>query len=968
LLSHLNTVLDCTFGRVVLRNVFRLNSWVAAALALGMVSGGVGAQAHKTAMTPTGKLKLPVIHYETYTLPNGLKVITHVDHRLPLVAVDLWYHVGLLNERLGRTGFAHLFEHMMFEGSEHVGEKAHIKYVDGAGATDVNGTTDFDRTNYFETMPANQLELALWLESDRMGFLMEGLDRKLLQNQRDVVRNERRQGEGRPYAAANEAVAHLLYPKDHPYYGDVIGSHADIEAARIADIRDFHQQFYTPNNASIAIAGDFDAAKLKELLIKYFGPIPAGPKVDPVTVVTPPITSQRRETVTDTVRLPQLTIAWLTPPAYAKDSYSVDAAIFALGQGKASRLDQALVYKTQVAQRVTCYNRPDKLNGSAQCVVTAKPGVKLEDLEKTVWDEIAKLQSDGPTAEEVEAAKAGTLTRTITGLQRLGGFGGVADALNEYNQYTGDPGYLPKDIAAEEAVTVASARAAAEKYLTKDAAVVVYCVPGKKVSTEVPRSPDSTDADVKITNPYTAEFEASQDWRKTAPKAGPSVTVHLPVPETFTLANGLKVYVGPEPSLPILSATLVTRAGSENNPAEKAGLATLTAQTMGEATTTRDLTTLAEDQEKIGTRIGVGASMDGATTSMTVLTNHTGEGMDLLADVAQHPAFKPEDLDRLKKQRLIGISQETDNVGAMAQRVGPKLLYGDQPYGESQTGTTASVTGLSREDVTNFYADHFGPADSGLVMVGDVTLPEARQIAEKYFGKWTAKTLAETTVPPAPAPPMTHVVIVDKPGAPQTYLSALGLGVPANSPDLQTLQVMNYVLGGSFASRINMNLREVHGYTYGANSSYLSYRGGGNFSAGGLVRTDITGPAAKELMYEIKRFPTTPPTEAELKDAKDARVQSLPGLFETDGAIAGSMGSLFLYHRPLDYYATLPAKYRAVTAADVERVAKEDLHPMQLIIVAAGDRAKIEPQLKEAGVGPVEVRDINGKLVTDEPK
>jgi zinc protease len=854
---------------------------------------------------------------------------------------------------------------MMFEGSEHVGEKAHIKFVQGAGATDVNGTTDFDRTNYFETLPANQLELGLWLESDRMGFLMEGLDRKLLQNQRDVVRNEKRQGEGRPYAAANDAVAHLLYPKDHPYYADVIGSHADVEAARIADVRDFHQQFYTPNNASIAIAGDFDPKKLKELLTKYFGPIPAGPKVDPVTTVTPPITSQRRETVTDTVKLPELTIAWLTPAAYTPDSYSVDAAIFALGQGKASRLDQALVYKTQVAQRVSCYNRSSKLNGSAECSVIAKPGVKLEDLEKTVWEEIAKLQAEGPTAEEVEAAKAGTLTRTITGLQTLGGFGGVADTLNEYNQYTGDPGYLPKDIAAEEAVTVASTKAAAAKYFTKDSAVVVYCVPGKKVSTEVPRSPDDTDADVKITNPYTPEFEASQEWRKTKPAAGPPVTVHLPVPETFTLANGLKVYVVSEPQLPILAASFVTRAGSENNPVGKAGLASLTAQVMGEATTSRSLTQLAEAQERIGTRIGVNASMDGAAAGMTVLTSHTAEGMDILADVLQHPAFADADLDRLRKQRLIGIQQETDNVQAMAARVAPKLLYGDQPYGASGTGTTESVTALTRADITGFYAAHFGPADSGLTLVGDITVPEAKKLAETYFGKWTGAASAAAVIPPPPPAPATHVVIVDKPGAPQTSLSAIGFGVPANSPDIQTLQVMNYVLGGSFASRINMNLREVHGYTYGANSQYPFYRSGGNFTAGGLVRTDVTGPAAKELMSEIKRFPSNPPTEAELKEAKDARVQSLPGQFETDGAIAGSISSLFLYDRPLDYYATLPAKYRAVTPADVARVTATDLHPDNLIIVAVGDRAKIETQLKEANLGPVEVRDINGNLVTD---
>ena len=939
-------------------------SVAAVMVAVCLAATGVSGAQRKSGRVD-GKLKLPELKYETYTLPNGLKVITREDHRLPLVAVDLWYHVGPLNERPGRTGFAHLFEHMMFEGSEHVGEKMHFKYVQGAGATDVNGTTDFDRTNYFETMPANQLELALWLESDRMGFLMEGLDRKLLTNQRDVVRNERRQGEGRPYAAAEEAVAHLLYPKGHPYYGDVIGSHADIEAARIADIRDFHQQFYTPNNASIAIAGDFDAAKLKELLTKYFGPIPAGPKVDPVLVVTPPITSQRRETVTDTVKLPQLTIAWLVPAAFRAGSYDAQAVVYALGGAKASRLDEALVYKTQVAQRVSCYTRLEKLNGTAQCSVVAKPGVKLEDLEKTVWDELAKLQAEGPTAEEVEAAKAESLTGKIAGLQRLGGFGGVADTLDRYNQYTGDPGYLPKDVAGEEAVSVGSAKAAAVKYFTKDSAVVVYCVPGKKVLEDVARSPEDTDAAVKITNPYTPEFEASQAWRKEAPKAGPPVKVHLPVPETFTLANGLKVYVVPEHSLPLLSASFVARAGSENNASGKEGLASLTAMTMGEATTTRDLKTLADAEERIGVLIGVGASMDGASSGLTVLTNHTNAAFELYSDVLLHPAFKAEDLDRLKKQRLIGIQQETDNVSAMVARVGPKLLFGEQPYGASGTGTTESVTGLTREDVTGFYASHYGPADSALVLVGDVTAVEARKLAEEYFGQWTGNASAAITLPAAPAPPVTHVVIVDKPGAPQTALQAIGLGVPANSPDLQTLQVMNYVLGGSFSSRINMNLREVHGYTYGARSDYQSYRGGGPFVAGGLVRTDVTGPAATQLMDEIKRFLTSPPTEAELKEAKVANVQSLPGRFETTGAIAGSMTSIFLYDRPLDYYAKLPAKYEAVTAADVERVAAEDVHPGQLIIVAAGDRTKIEPQLKAADLGPVEVRDIDGKLVEE---
>ncbi|HVG27431.1 MAG TPA: pitrilysin family protein, partial [Acidobacteriaceae bacterium] len=482
-----------------------------------------------------GKLKLPEIKYEKYTLPNGLTVITHEDHRLPLVAVDLWYHVGPLNERPGRTGFAHLFEHMMFEESEHVGEKAHIKYVQAAGATDVNGTTSFDRTNYFETMPSNQLELALWLESDRMGFLMEGLDRKLLANQRDVVRNERRQGEGRPYYVANEQMFHMLFPQGHPYYGNVMGSHADIEAARIADVREFHQQFYTPNNASIAIAGDFDPKALRALLTRYFGPIPRGPKVEPVNTPTPPIRAQKRATVTDTVQLPQVRLAWLTPPAYTQGAYDTDVAMYALGGGKASRLDQALVYKTQMAQSVVCGNDSLKLTGMAQCVITARPGVKLEDVEAVFWKELSRLQQEGPTAQEVEASKAGSLSDKITGLQRLGGFGGVADTLDAYNQYTGDPGFLPKDVAMTEAVTAESAKAAAVKYFASNAAVVVQCVPGKKELQDVPRSPENTDADVKIKNPYSPKFEQAQDWRKTAPKPGPAPTVRLPVPTTFAL-------------------------------------------------------------------------------------------------------------------------------------------------------------------------------------------------------------------------------------------------------------------------------------------------------------------------------------------------------------------------------------------------------------------------------------------------
>ncbi|MDE1163457.1 MAG: pitrilysin family protein [Acidobacteriaceae bacterium] len=945
-------------------------SLTAATLVAGLAAGSAAqAQAAKSTTHPAAHAavasKLPTIKYETYTLPNGLKVITHEDHRLPLVAVDLWYHVGPLNEKAGRTGFAHLFEHMMFEGSEHVGEKMHIKTVDAAGATDVNGTTNWDRTNYFETLPANQLELGLWLESDRMGFLMEGLNRELLANQRDVVRNERRQHEGTPYSLGEEEMVHQLFPKDHPYYGVVIGSHADVEAARIADIRDFHQQYYTPNNASIAIAGDFDPVKLKALLTKYFGPIPKGPTVPPVHVVTPPITAQRRSTVTDTVQLPQLNIGWLTPPVFAADSYSLAVAVDALGEAKVSRLDKALVYDRQLAQSVTCDNDAEKLAGMTGCSITARPGVKLEEIEPIVWDVIKKLDEEGPTEAEVKAAKAKALSGKIIGLQRLGGFGGVADTLNRYNQYMGDPDYLPKDVAAMNAVTVTSAKAAAQKYLTADKAVVVSVVPGKKVVDDVPRSPADTDADVKITNPYTPQFEAAQEWRKTKPAPGAPVKFNLPVPKTFTMENGLQVMVVEDHTLPVVSVSLSTRAGNGATTIDKAGLPALAMKTLTEATTSKNVEQLSAAEEEIGTSIHATTVMDGSSVSTTFLKSSTAEALPLFSDVVMHPAFAQKDFDRLKKQTLVGIQQSSDNVMAMAQRVGPKLVFGDTAYGMPATGTPLSVTKLTQDELPKWYTTHIGPSNSALVFTGDVTMVEAKKLAEKYLGSWANKPSAGTVLATNPTMKPTYIAILDKPGAPQTGLLAFGVGIPISSPEMPTVEVMNYILGGSFGSRINMNLREVHGYTYGASSGYRGYADGGMFLAGGLIRTDATAAATKEMMGELTRFPTALVTDVELNSAKDARIQSLPGQFETTEATAAALRGIFLFKLPIDYYAQLPGKYRAVTAEDVKHAAMTDLHPDQLVIVTAGDRSKIEQSLRDEKLGDVVVVDLAGQPVTE---
>ena len=915
-------------------------------------------------LPPAKPLVVPVLRYEKYTLPNGLEVILYENHKLPLVALDLWYHVGPVDEKAGRTGFAHLFEHMMFEGSEHVGEKAHIKYVEGAGASDINGTTDYDRTNYFETLPSNQLELGLWLESDRMGFLLETLDRAKLTNQRDVVRNELRQDDGMPYTLADEEVGHLLFPKTHPYYGNVIGSHADVEAARLNDVRDFFSHYYTPNNASIAIAGDIDRAKVKALVDKYFGPIPRGPVVDKPVVVTPPIETERRATVTDTVQLPRVSMAWLTPEAFKPGDAESDFFMRVLGGGKTSRLYRKLIYEQQIAQTVKCQNTSLTLTSMAQCDVTARPGVKPEDLEAAIDKEIASLREQGPTQAELDGARTVYLTNKIKGLQRLGGFGGVADMMDRYNQYLNDPGYLPKDIARYQAVTPTSVREIGQKEFANNQRVVVYAVPGKKVIDDVPRSPEDTDAKAVVKPPYSPEFETAQSWRKDPPKAGPAPELHLPVPKTFALANGLKVYLVEEHTLPVVSAALVDLAGSEENPADKPGLSAFTARMLSEGTNGRSAVELADAVDSIGAELRTNASVDQAAASIGALSNNTDAAMALLSDVSLHPAFLPEEVERIRKQRLVAIQQEADQPVATVLRVGQKTLYGSYSYGYRDIGTTASVKTITRDELQQFWSSHYAPANAALFLAGDITEAEAKRLAEKDFGSWTASGAAKPPqVPPTPAPPTRKIVIVDKPGAPQTALIAFGLGARRATPDYPALNVMNSVLGGLFSSRINMNLREKNGYTYGAFSEFLFRRGEGPFLAGALVRTDVTGPAAKELFIELNRMRTDPATPDELRLAKENALRSLPGNFETVSETAGLMSDIFTYALPVSYYQTLPAQFEAVTAAEVEKAAQEHVHPENLIVVAVGDQAKIEPELEKLNLGPIELRDESGDPV-----
>jgi zinc protease len=906
---------------------------------------------------------IPKLTFEKYTLPNGLEVILSQDRRLPLVAVNLWYHVGPAIEDPGRTGFAHLFEHMMFQGSKHVPADAHFKLLEGAGASEINGTTDFDRTNYFQTVPSNQLPLALWLESDRMGYLLEKLDQQSLSNQQDVVRNERRQGlENVPYGIVDERLFHTIFPKGHPYYASVIGSHEDLQAVKLEDVRNFFKQFYSPNNASLVIVGDFEVAETKGLVEKYFGTLKRGPAVAKPNVATPPITSERRVTVTDTVELPKVYISWLTPKIFEPGDATamVTAALF--GGGKSSRLFKKLVYEKQMAQTVAARQQPLILGSVFGIEALARPGHTAEAIEQAIDDEIRKLQSEGPTPEEVERARNGIEAEIIQGLERLGGFGGVADRLNMYNHYLGNPDYLAQDITRIRQVTPQDVKAFATQYLAKSSRVVVFGIPGKK---DAPPDPPAAVAPASAAAPKEMEgINQPELWRAQTPAPMATRALKLPTPTRFTLPNGLTVLLVEQHDLPVVAANLVIRTGSGANPPDVPGLANFTAGMLDEGTKTRNALAIADEAAKLGATVGTQSTMDSTTVVVRSLKKTFRQALALAADVALNPSFPPEEIERQRKSRLAALVQERDNPAAVAQRVMNAALYGAKhPYGYTETGTEGSNTAITREQMLSFWKQNFVANNAALVVAGDVTESEIKALAQEVFGGWPQGTAAAGTMP-TPEPTRGRLVIVDKPGAPQTELRVAKVGVARDTPDYFPLQVMNTTLGGQFSSRLNMNLREDKGYTYGSYSGFAFRRSAGPFLAVAGVRGDATAPSVAEIIKEIRRMAEAPPSPEELTLAKDSLIRSLPGDFESTATIAANLQALYVYDLGLDYFAKYPERVAAVDAASAQRVARTHLVPERLIVIAVGDRAKIQPELEkpELQLGKAEIRQPDGSL------
>ncbi len=902
---------------------------------------------------------VPELKYEKYRLTNGLEVILLEDHRLPLVAVNLWYHVGPANERPGLTGFAHLFEHMMFEGSGHIGEESHFRYLEAAGASEINGTTDFDRTNYFETLPSNQLELALWLESDRMGFLLDKIDEAKLENQRDVVRNERRQSiEGQPYGLVQEEIFHQLFPKDHPYYASVIGSHSDIEAARLDHVREFFRLYYAPNNASLAIVGDIDPTRAKVLVEKYFGPIPAGARIPEVEVKAPRITSERRAVVTDQVELPRVYLGWITDPIYTQEDGECDMIAKILGGGKSSRLFKSLVYEKRIAQDVAAQQYSLALGSIFTIEATAKPGVQPADLEKAIDEEIEAFCLNGPSEVEMERARNSIESSIIRGLENLGGFGGVADRLNQYNHFLRDPGYLARDLERYYKSTAASLRSLARTRMARNARVVVYGVTGPKVVQDVARASVAA-----ASSPALPKTTTDQEWRRNVPKPGPPSQLRLPVPTRHMLANGLTLYLLEQHSRPIVSANLVVISGSDRNPSELPGLASFTAEMLDEGTRSRSALQIAGDADRLGASFSTGSTMDMSVVAFRALKKNVDAAFELAADVLLNPAFPEKEIDRLRHDRLTEILQQRDNPNTLAAKFFARSLYGqNHPYGSTELGTEASNQAITRDQLVRFWKSGYLPTAAALIVAGDLTEDELHKLAQKYFGAWRGNGNAPGA-PPVESVPRRRMLIIDKPSSPQTVLRVGQIGIARAHPDYVPTMIMNAALGGLFSSRINLNLRERHGFTYGASSTFVYRRGPGPFFVGTSVRTDVAAQAVKEIMSEIERMRGSDILPEELAVAKDSIARSLPGMFETTPQAASTSGQLFVHQLPLDYYRRLPGEIDAVLAADIRRVAHQHLNPENLIVVAVGDKSMIRDSFEELQLGPVDCADVNGNPV-----
>jgi zinc protease len=889
---------------------------------------------------PVAAIDLPEIPHEFYTLDNGLEVILHEDHSTPIVGVNVWYHVGSKNERPGRSGFAHLFEHMMFQGSAHQ-DGEYFEPLQSVGA-DANGSTNEDRTNYWELLPAHHLERALLLEADRMGWLLPAMTEEKFKNQQDVVRNERRQGEGNPYSAFWLNFNENFYPKGHPYDHSVIGIHEDLANATLDDVKDFFRQYYTPNNATLCIAGDFEKAAAKQWIERYFGEIPPGPPIEEVAVWIPEMKSERRLRYEDEVQLTRLHWAWHTPPYYHEGDADLDLAAKILGQGRTSRLYKRLVHAEKLAQDVEVFQWSGQVSSSFIAEITLRPDADPARVESIFDEELAKLAKKGPTREELEQAKSDFEAGFIKSVQKIGGWGGKNDKLNHYNHFAGTPDYFRKDY---------------ERYMSRTPDTVReqfarWIGPGRMV------------VEIRPLGDLAAAAPAELD-RSALPAGGPPPPFEAPRIGWRTLPNGLELAVMEHRELPLVRVNLVFRSGTRDDPAQLGGLADLAAAMHLEGTASMDKFEFESELEKLGTDLSVSAEDDQIVFSLQCLTKHLDASLDLLAAAITQPAFPETEFLDQKERRANDVRREKDDPVTTQRKVTRRILFGDgHPYSRPRTGTVESLEAIAISDAKEFSQAHLVPANATLVAVGDVGADHLALRVEHALGAWSGAAPSTPKIPePAPRTGV-EVYLVDKPGDSQSTISIGHAGIPRNHPDWEKIFVANRVLGGFFSSRLNLNLREDKGYSYGVRSSTWELEGPSLFAMSGRVQTEVTAPAITEFMNELRAVAGERPiTPEELDFAKDSILLGYTREFETIGQLADAVTDQVVFGLPDDEFARYPDKIAAVDVDAANRAAAGYFRPDRVAVVVVGDLAKIEEPIRSLGLGPIRRLDADGRPI-----
>lgn len=898
----------------------------------------------------------PRLTVDTFTLENGLKVALSHDPAAPRTTVSVAYHVGSKNERPGLTGFAHFFEHMMFRGTQNVPNFDEPLQESGGSP---NAFTSEDVTIYFETIPNHYLQRALYMEAERMGFLSSALDQEKFNTEREVVKNERRQVmENVPYGLADETLGFHVYPQGHPYSWSVIGSMNDLNNASLEDLRQFFLEFYHPANATLTLVGGFDPTEARAWIETYFGPLAKGPALAPLAVPPTRPVSQR-VVQKDRVQFPRVYWAWPTVAEADPDSPALDLLSSILSDGDASRLMQSMVIQAQSAVDVSASSETNEVGGMFEISATAAPNHDIAELEQQIQAEVARMQAEGPTADELSRVQAKHRTSLLAGLaspmqRNLV----IAMGLTQFQ----DPHHYQTMFTRYAAVTTADIQRVAKQYLpeTKVVLVVEPVGPGEEESVAVQGGPlPATTPAVKWES---REAAAGPDWT-VMPAATARKPFIAPAYSKHKLSNGLEVWISPWHTLPLVATRLLVATGSTHDDPAHAGLAQLTATLWDQGTKELTSTQFAEALDSLGTALDVGSNVDTTELSFSVESQALPKALELVGKMIAEPRFDESDFQREQQLQLSELASGPDSTTWIADRVFPTLLFGEQhPWGSPGPGFASSVKALTREQVQQFYRDHFAPQDSVLIVVGNVDTEELLRLLETTLGGWKASSAASKTLAPAKMATTQPIYFVDKPGAVQSVITVGRTWRQRLDPTYFATRVGNRILGGDFLSRINQNLRERNGFTYGARSGFDYHRNFSEWTVQTSVRSEVTGAALREVLNEMQGVAGDRPlTEAEVLIGRDAEGNTFPEAFETPGRIASALAQMAIFQLPDDYFAKFVEQLDAITPEQVAQAMAPLVVRDENVILVVGNREVVEPKLAEAGFTQVVYLDSDGR-------